>query len=103
MENDIMRFFSRKKLIPMCCGNCNEFETGKEPFGFCPAIYWKYNVSKTHRNFWCRHFELRINLSKTYKVNKKSRKPETDLITIFKEKSIAEQPAMINDSVMLFG
>lgn len=95
--------FSAKKLAYLCCGNCKEFEPSKkkEGWGFCPGIYWPYNILSIKEQSFCRNFELKKRLAKEYEVSRKSRPKKEGLIERITTAGIRKRSAMISDSIMM--
>lgn len=98
--------FPKKELAYICCGNCEEFEEWKKDKakGFCPAMYWRYNLSWVCRTSYCSTwFRLAKRFQDEYKIKIGSRKKEECLVERLKNAGRKEVLGIISDCVMLFG
>ena len=85
----------------MCCGNCEEFDPCKGDKGFCPRIYWPYDVMYINEQWFCKDFAIAKKYRDDYRVNKKSRPADKCLLEQLKRLGVKKHSAMISDCVML--
>jgi len=99
---------TRKSLF-VCCGNCDHYDagnyprTGKEPKtdkkGFCPNIYWPYNINWVSNTWFCRDkFAVATRFIDTHKPNWEGRKDQKGIVEELLNRGIKKQSAMIGDS-----
>lgn len=98
-----------KQPLFVCCGNCDNYDAGNYPHsgkkprtdkrGFCPNIYWPYNINWVSDGWFCRDdFKVATRLADTHKADWKSREGQEDVIDDLKRRKVKRRSAMISDS-----
>jgi hypothetical protein len=87
-------YLARKEIF-FCCGNCENFEDGKPETtnqnGFCPNIYWTYDINRTHSKCFCRDFTIAKRFNNKYRVDMKSRPAEKGFIAQIQKAGLKKQ------------
>lgn len=92
----------KKQLTFVCCANCEEFDPTKPGYGFCPGIYWPYDLLEINEDWFCKNFVLARKYQDKYRVDKKSRPAEQGIIEQLKRLGVKSRSAMnTSDCVML--
>ena len=92
----------KKKLTRLCCGNCEEFKTHENGWGYCPEIYWPYDINRIKEQSFCVNFVLAKRFRDEYRVDKKSRDKSQCLLERIRKQGIRRRSAMnTSDCVML--
>ena len=93
-----------KEEVSLCCGNCEEFDPSGYPAGkgYCPAIYWRYDLLNLRDHWFCRNFQLAQRFRAQYRVDKKKRDPEDGIISVLLRKGVRRRSGLnTSDSVMI--
>lgn len=95
----------KKPLAGISCANCEYYEPHKNDpekgKGFCPKIYWSYNILTILPHFFCRpNFRLAERFRANFRIDWKTRKNNKCLIKAIEDGGIKKRSAMLGDDVL---